>query len=64
VYNAASPDEFALVNFAKFMGYEYLGINESNDMMVRYRDEHFKYRLHHVLEFTSARKRMSVILED
>jgi phospholipid-transporting ATPase len=26
VYNSASPDELALVNFAKFSGWEYKGI--------------------------------------
>lgn len=25
IYNASSPDELALVNFAKFCGYKYLG---------------------------------------
>lgn len=25
IYNASSPDELALVNFAKFCGVEYLG---------------------------------------
>jgi phospholipid-transporting ATPase len=27
VYNSASPDELALVNFAKFSGWEYKGID-------------------------------------
>ncbi len=35
VYNASSPDELALVNFAKFTGYEYLGTDEFNNMMVK-----------------------------
>lgn len=34
-YNASSPDELALVNFAKFTGYEYLGTDEHNYMSVR-----------------------------
>ena len=28
IYNASSPDELALLNFAKFVGYNFLGINE------------------------------------
>lgn len=28
VYNASSPDELALVNFAKYCGAEYLGVDE------------------------------------
>jgi phospholipid-transporting ATPase len=64
VYNAASPDEFALVNFARFMGYEFRGIDEFNNMVIRIKGKEVKYKLHHVLEFNSTRKRMSVILED
>lgn len=34
-YNASSPDELALVNFAKFTGYEYIGTDENNFMSVK-----------------------------
>ena len=30
IYNSASPDELALVNFAKYSGFEYRGINNNN----------------------------------
>lgn len=30
VYNASSPDELALVNYARFCGYEFLGKDEEN----------------------------------
>lgn len=32
---ASSPDELALVNFARYSGYEFLGINEKNEMEVK-----------------------------
>ena len=34
IYNSASPDELALVNFAKYSGWEYRGMNKDNDMIV------------------------------
>eukprot|EP01016_Furgasonia_blochmanni_P009219 TRINITY_DN13822_c0_g1_i4.p1 TRINITY_DN13822_c0_g1~~TRINITY_DN13822_c0_g1_i4.p1 ORF type:complete len:1011 (-),score=95.37 TRINITY_DN13822_c0_g1_i4:124-3156(-) len=64
IYNAASPDELALVNFARFAGCEYQGIDENNRMEIKLLDQTLHYKLLQVLEFTSARKRMSVILED
>jgi len=64
VYNASSPDEFALINYAKYMGYEFLGIDEENNMTVKFKGQVHKYKLLYVLEFSSARKRMSVIFKD
>lgn len=29
-YNASSPDELALINWTKMMGYQYRGINEND----------------------------------
>ncbi len=63
-YNAASPDELALLNFAKFCGFEYLGKDESSNMKITYNGNIEKYKLLEVLEFNSDRKRMSVILKD
>jgi phospholipid-transporting ATPase len=34
-YNASSPDELALLNFAKFCGFEYLGIDEESIIKVK-----------------------------
>ena len=31
IYNASSPDELALLNFAKFCGYNFNGIDESSN---------------------------------
>ena len=33
-YNASSPDELALVNAAKFFGYNFKGRDEDNNMIV------------------------------
>lgn len=63
-YSASSPDELALVNFAKFCGYEYKGTDEHNIMTVQARRQEKTYRLLNVFEFSSDRKRMSVIVED
>ena len=61
---ASSPDELALVNLAKFCGFEYMGIDEENFMRIKTPIGFMNYKLLHVLEFNSTRKRMSVILED
>lgn len=64
VYNASSPDELALVNFAKFCGFEYMGTDNSNQIMVKFRSTTLKFELLHVLEFNSTRKRQSIIVRD
>lgn len=63
VYNASSPDELALINFAKFAGYEFCGVDDFNRMMVSVKGVVHTYELLQVLEFSSSRKRMSVILK-
>jgi len=64
-YNASSPDELALVNAAKYFGVIFEKRDEDNNMIVRLKDgEVEKYKLLNTLEFTSSRKRMSVIIKD
>eukprot|EP01017_Pseudomicrothorax_dubius_P003341 TRINITY_DN10457_c0_g1_i2.p1 TRINITY_DN10457_c0_g1~~TRINITY_DN10457_c0_g1_i2.p1 ORF type:complete len:267 (+),score=59.45 TRINITY_DN10457_c0_g1_i2:63-863(+) len=63
-YNASSPDELALVNWAKYCGYVYKGLDDENYMVVSIGEEVKRFKLLHVLEFTSARKRMSVIIQE
>lgn len=67
-YTSSSPDELALVNFAKFTGYEFVQKNDFNELEVLERvggqERILKYRLLHTLEFSSDRKRMSVIVEE
>ena len=64
-YSSSSPDEIAFVNFAKLCGYEYRG--ESNQNM-RLENNHTNtienFRQMAVLEFSSDRKRMSVIVKE
>jgi len=64
LYNAASPDELALVNAAKLLGYSFESRNNNGDLtiFVENKQEKLAYKLLNVLEFTSERKRMSVIL--
>lgn len=64
-YNASSPDELALVNAARFFGYFFIDRDESNNILIKLPDGHIqKYKLLNVIEFDSARKRMSVIIQD
>jgi phospholipid-transporting ATPase len=36
VYNASSPDELALVNGAKFCGFNFLGLDEEGKIMIQH----------------------------
>jgi magnesium-transporting ATPase (P-type) len=63
-YNASSPDELALVNAAKFFGAEFKKRDEDNNLIISFNGIEIKYKLLNILEFTSNRKRMSVVVED
>ena len=54
---ASSPDELALINFARFAGFTYQGINENNEMLVHnnHNNRIKRYKLLQVFEFNSAR---------
>ncbi|XP_071314424.1 probable phospholipid-transporting ATPase IA isoform X7 [Trachinotus anak] len=60
-YQAASPDEGALVRAARNLGFVFSG-RTPDSVIVDMLGTEEKYELLHVLEFTSARKRMSVIM--
>lgn len=64
-YNAASPDELALVNAAKQFGYEFIGHDKDDNLLIHNKidNQMLKYKLLNVCEFTSSRKRMSVIVK-
>jgi phospholipid-transporting ATPase len=64
LYNASSPDELALVNFARFLGCEYQGTDENNNITITWKGQTLQYQLFHILEFDSTRKRNSVIIKD
>ena len=55
LYNSSSPDEIALTNFAKFCGYEYMGMNAKNQMTIKINGQLQLFTLHYVLDFTSKR---------
>ncbi|KAH9484538.1 Putative phospholipid-transporting ATPase C24B11.12c [Psilocybe cubensis] len=62
-YKAQSPDESALVQAAADMGFVFLGKDkEVLSLRTPRSAEVEKYELLEILEFTSARKRMSVVL--
>lgn len=63
-FNATSPDEQALVNAALYFGYRFNGRDEDNNIEVFADEEILKVELLNVIEFSSARKRMSVIIRD
>ncbi|XP_054453179.1 phospholipid-transporting ATPase IA isoform X2 [Anoplopoma fimbria] len=60
-YQAASPDEGALVRAAQSLGFVFSG-RTPDSVIVEMPGTEEKYELLHVLEFTSTRKRMSVIM--
>ncbi|XP_059059545.1 LOW QUALITY PROTEIN: probable phospholipid-transporting ATPase IA [Achroia grisella] len=60
-YQAASPDERALVLGAAAFGFEFES-RGAGCVSVRARGRRLQYRVLHVLDFTSARKRMSVLV--
>lgn len=64
IYNASSPDEMALVNFARFCGIEFRGINENNEIIINFGKYEKNYKLLYEFEFNSERKRHSIIFED
>ena len=66
-YNASSPDELALVNGARYLGFAFRERDEEGDMIIdveRPGQEKYelKYKLLNLIEFDSARKRMSVVV--
>ncbi|XP_020308566.1 phospholipid-transporting ATPase IA isoform X5 [Oncorhynchus kisutch] len=61
VYQAASPDEGALVRAAANLGFVFSG-RTPDSVIIQALGAEEKYELLHVLEFTSTRKRMSVIM--
>ena len=66
VYNATSPDELALVNGMRHLGFAFRCRDTDDNIVIdhlRLKTES-KYKLLHVIEFNSDRKRMSVIVRD
>ena len=63
-YNASSPDELAITNGARHFGIVFEDRDSSNNIVIwnKRSDTRTKYELLNILEFSSARKRMSVIV--
>ena len=61
-YNASSPDELALVNGARHLGFFFKERDEDNCMVCETWDGIRKYQLLNLIEFDSTRKRMTVIV--
>ncbi|CAF1486017.1 unnamed protein product, partial [Rotaria sordida] len=61
VYQASSPDEYALVTATKDMGVVFFR-RTPDSVIISFRGEEEKYEILNVLEFSSDRKRMSVIV--
>lgn len=61
IYNASSPDELALINFAKFCGVKFLGTTEENEILVVYQGKIHIFRMVYTFEFNSDRKRLHTI---
>lgn len=62
-YQASSPDEKALVEAANRAGVTFLG-EEGNNLLLKIGDSTEMYERLQQIEFTSERKRMSVIVRD
>lgn len=62
-YQASSPDEKALVEAAAKAGVTFLG-EDGNNLLVKVGEITEMYERLQVIEFTSERKRMSVIIRD
>jgi magnesium-transporting ATPase (P-type) len=64
VYNASSPDELALVNGMRHFGFAFRDRDVDDNLLIDMTrtGETIKYKLLHVIEFNSDRKRMSVIV--
>ncbi|KAI9344484.1 hypothetical protein BD770DRAFT_447180 [Pilaira anomala] len=60
-YKAQSPDEAALVATAKDMGFTFVA-REQENVIVDIMGETRTFKLLHVLEFNSTRKRMSILM--
>lgn len=61
-YNASSPDELALVNGARHLGFYFRERDDENNLVCETWDGVRRYKLLNLIEFDSTRKRMSVVV--
>ncbi len=62
IYQASSPDEMALISAARYYKYIFLKREVGNKMIIEIQGKKYEYNISHILEYTSERKRMSVIV--
>lgn len=62
-YQASSPDELSLVSAARYFGFTFVKREISNEIILKIKNQTFHYSITHILEYTSERKRMSVIIK-
>lgn len=62
-YQGSSPDEKALVEAAERFGVTFMG-EEGNNLLVRFGNHTEMFERLQIIEFTSERKRMSIIVRD
>lgn len=63
-YAASSPDEYALVNFCKFAGVEFMELDEADMINIKFNSQIYKFKLLYIFEFDSNRKRQSVLVRN
>ena len=62
-YEASSPDEMALVNFARLQKYIFLNRTSDDNIILEINEQKINYKILNILEYSSERKRMSIICE-
>ena len=63
-YQASSPDEKALIYFARSQGYIFLNRTIKNEIILEIKGKKKTYEILNELEYSSERKRMSIICKD
>ncbi|EAS00136.2 phospholipid-translocating P-type ATPase, flippase family protein (macronuclear) [Tetrahymena thermophila SB210] len=66
-YSASSPDELALISFAKLAGYIFKGSKKENGKeyyIIKHQNQIFEYEVLKFFEFNSFRKRVSIIVKN
>ena len=61
-YQASSPDEKALIYFARSQGYIFISRSIDNKVTLQINGENNEYEILNILEYSSERKRMGVIV--
>lgn len=62
-YRASSPDEKALVEVSERVGITFLG-EDGNNLMLKVGESTEMFERLQIIEFTSERKRMSIVVRD